>query len=104
MDEIRMPSVGSISPTGAAGPAGGAGRGGVPAGPGFSDSLKDAIAKVNTVQLEANQAVEQLMTGQSQNVHQTMIALQKADVSFQLMMQVRNKIAAAYEEIQRMQI
>lgn len=44
------------------------------------------------------------MTGQSQNVHQTMAALQEADVSFQLMMQIRNKLVSAYEEIQRMQI
>jgi flagellar hook-basal body complex protein FliE len=56
------------------------------------------------VQLEASQAVDKLMTGESQNVHQTMIALQKADVSFQLMMQIRNKIVSAYEEIQRMQV
>jgi flagellar hook-basal body complex protein FliE len=67
-------------------------------------TLKDAIAKTNEVQLDANQAVEKLMTGETQNVHQTMIALQKADVSFQLMMQIRNKIVTAYEEIQRMQI
>ncbi|MBP8105834.1 MAG: flagellar hook-basal body complex protein FliE, partial [Nitrospira sp.] len=41
---------------------------------------------------------------QSTNIHQTMVALQQADVSFQLMMQVRNKLVTAYEEIQRMQI
>lgn len=72
--------------------------------PGFLASLKEAIAKVNAIQLEANQAAEQLITGQTQDVHQTMVALQKAEVSFQLMMQVRNKLVAAYEEIQRMQI
>jgi flagellar hook-basal body complex protein FliE len=71
---------------------------------GFLDSLKDAIEKVNEVQLQANEASEKLMTGESQNVHQTMVALQRADVSFQLMMQVRNKIVTAYEEIQRMQV
>ncbi len=52
----------------------------------------------------ASQAVEALVTGQSNNIHQTMVALQQADVSFQLMMQVRNKLVTAYEEIQRMQI
>jgi flagellar hook-basal body complex protein FliE len=45
-----------------------------------------------------------LLTGQSTNLHETMIALQKADVSFQLMLQVRNKIVGAYEEIRRMQL
>jgi len=71
---------------------------------GFMDSLQHAISKVNDIQLEASQATEALMTGQTQNIHQTMVALQEADVSFQLMMQIRNKLVAAYEDIQRMQI
>lgn len=70
----------------------------------FAESLKGAIAQVNDAQLQANQAVDALMTGRTENIHQAMIALQKADVSFQLMMQVRNKLVSAYEEIQRMQI
>lgn len=44
------------------------------------------------------------MTGESQDIHRAMVALQQADVSFQLMMQIRNKLIAAYEEIQRMQV
>jgi flagellar hook-basal body complex protein FliE len=80
-------------------------QGGPSSGQGsFLGSLKDAIAQANEVQQEAGQAVEKFMTGESQNVHQTMVALQKADVSFQLMMQIRNKIVGAYEEIQRMQV
>lgn len=71
---------------------------------GFMDSLQHAISKVNDIQLEASQATEALMTGQTQNIHQTMVALQEADVSFQLMMQIRNKLVSAYEDIQRMQI
>ena len=71
---------------------------------GFMDTLQHAISKANDIQLEAGQATEALMTGQTQNVHQTMAALQEADVSFQLMMQIRNKLVSAYEEIQRMQI
>ena len=71
---------------------------------GFMNTLQQAIGKANDIQLEAGQAAEALMTGQSQNIHQTMVALQEADVSFQLMMQIRNKLVSAYEEIQRMQI
>lgn len=71
---------------------------------GFLASLKEAIAKVNDVQIEANRQVEALITGRSDNIHGTMVALQQADVSFQLMMQIRNKLVSAYEEIQRMQI
>lgn len=70
----------------------------------FVDSLKSAIGKANDVQLQANQAVDALMTGQTQDLHRTMVALQQADASFQLMMQIRNKLVGAYEEIQRMQI
>jgi flagellar hook-basal body complex protein FliE len=71
---------------------------------GFLDSLKAAVGKVNDVELQAGQSVDALMTGQSQDIHRTMVALQQADVSFQLMMQIRNKLVTAYEEIQRMQI
>jgi flagellar hook-basal body complex protein FliE len=71
---------------------------------GFLDSLKSAIGKANDVQVQAGQAVDALMTGQTQDIHRTMVALQQADVSFQLMMQIRNKLVTAYEEIQRMQI
>ena len=71
---------------------------------GFMNTLQQAITKANDIQLEAGQATEALMTGQTQNIHQTMVALQEADVSFQLMMQIRNKLVTAYEEIQRMQI
>ncbi len=77
--------------------------GGAPAS-GFMNTLQQAISKANDIQLEAGQATEALMTGQTQNIHQTMVALQEADVSFQLMMQIRNKLVSAYEEIQRMQI
>lgn len=71
---------------------------------GFLDSLKTAIGKANDVQMQANQAVDALVTGQTQDLHRTMVALQQADVSFQLMMQIRNKLVTAYEEIQRMQV
>ena len=70
----------------------------------FMGSLKEAIGHINDAQSGASQAVDALVTGQTTNIHQTMVALQQADVSFQLMMQVRNKLVSAYEEIQRMQI
>lgn len=96
-------AISGISPSNlheATAPSALAGRGGRP----FLDSLKSAISQVNDLQLEAGRAVDALMTGQTENVHQTMVALQKADASFQLMMQVRNKLVAAYEEMNRMQI
>jgi flagellar hook-basal body complex protein FliE len=70
----------------------------------FTSILKHAIKTVNQAQMEADEAVQELATGNQKDIHQTMIALEKAEVSFQLMMQVRNKIVSAYEEIMRMQI
>lgn len=73
-------------------------------GPAFGNILKDSIGEVNTLQHEANQAVEALAAGRSSDVHNTMIALQKADISFRLLMQIRNKVISAYETVMRMQI
>ncbi len=70
----------------------------------FIDTLKESIDKVNEIQKTADGAVEDLAVGNTQNIHSTMIAMEKADLSFQLMMQVRNKLVSAYEEIMRMQV
>ena len=69
-----------------------------------SSAAVGPVGNVNDAQKEAGRAVDALMTGDTQDIHRTMVALQQADVSFQLMMQVRNKLVTAYEEIQRMQI
>jgi flagellar hook-basal body complex protein FliE len=71
---------------------------------GFGNFLQGAIGEVNQLHHDANQAVQALTAGRSQDVHNTMIALQKADVSFQLLMQIRNKVVSAYETVMRMQI
>jgi flagellar hook-basal body complex protein FliE len=70
----------------------------------FGEMLKDAIGEVNKLQQNADQAVEELATGSSKDIHNTMIALEKAEISFHLMMQIRNKIIGAYQEIMRMQV
>ncbi|MDR4472109.1 MAG: flagellar hook-basal body complex protein FliE [Nitrospira sp.] len=79
-------------------------RGRAGRGANFVDSLQEAIGHINDAQTGASQAVDALVTGQNTNIHQAMVAMQQADASFQLMMQVRNKLVTAYEEIQRMQI
>lgn len=70
----------------------------------FGTMLKSAIKDVAKLQNEADEAIQELAAGKHKSIHRTMIALEKADVSFQLMMQVRNKVIAAYEEIMRMQV
>ncbi|MBE9532129.1 MAG: flagellar hook-basal body complex protein FliE [Proteobacteria bacterium] len=69
----------------------------------FAKALKNAISSVNNVQKDADIAVEKFAKGDA-SLHETMIAIEKAGVSFQLMLQVRNKIVSAYEEIMRTQI
>ncbi|MBI1820266.1 MAG: flagellar hook-basal body complex protein FliE [Nitrospirae bacterium] len=75
-----------------------------PGGKPFLEMLKDSLSQVDQNQKSAEEAVKGLETGSHQNIHQTMIALEKADLSLQMMMQVRNKILSAYEEISRMQM
>jgi len=76
----------------------------VASGESFLTSLQDAVGRLNETQAQADTSVQSLLTGQTNNIHETMIALQKADVSFQVMLQVRNKVVSAYEEIMRMQL
>ena len=70
----------------------------------FGDMLKDAISSVNELQKQSDTEIQKVMTGESQDLATTVIAMQKADLSFQMMMQVRNKIVQAYQEIMRTQI
>ncbi len=70
----------------------------------FSQTLHGALGQLENLQDQAQQQVGSLLAGQSQDLHGAMIAVEKADLSFQLMLQVRNKIVAAYQEVSRMQI
>lgn len=70
---------------------------------GFLDTLRGAMDQVEQLQGTAQNKVSALLDGSGMDVHSAMIAVEKADLSFQLMMQVRNKIVAAYQEISRMQ-
>jgi len=69
----------------------------------FGDALKSAINQVEDMHTSAEQQMTELLKGDRSDVHNVMIAVEKADVAFQLMMQVRNKIVNAYQEISRMQ-
>ncbi len=66
--------------------------------------LKNALKDVNGAQLEADDAVQKVLSGETNDIHSTMIALQKADVSLKMMLEVRNKIMEAYQEVMRTQI
>ncbi|KNF08809.1 flagellar hook-basal body complex protein FliE [Gottschalkia purinilytica] len=70
----------------------------------FSDYLKQALDKVNDLQLEADNQNLLLATGQVENIHDVTIASEKAKIALDLTMAVRNKVVDAYREIMRMQI
>jgi flagellar hook-basal body complex protein FliE len=74
-----------------------------PASP-FSDYVKRSLEDVNRQILQADQNIDDLATGKRQDIHNTMIAMQKAEISFKLVMEIRNKLVAAYDEIKRMSI
>ncbi len=70
----------------------------------FSQTLKDAVNNVNDLQVKSNVAMEKLATGQTKNISEVMIASEKASIAFKLLMQVRNKVIAAYQDVMRMQV
>jgi len=73
------------------------------AGSSFGNALQDAIQKVNGLEIDSQKEMNGFLNEDS-DLHSVMMALEKADVSFQLMMQVRNKIVSAYQEIMRTQV
>jgi len=73
------------------------------AGEGFGSTLKNAINQVNDLSDNSDQKVTELLQGDRSDIHNVMIAVEKADIAFQLMMQVRNKIVNAYQEVSKLQ-
>ena len=73
-------------------------------GASFKDYLLSSIQEVNSMQQAADQAVEQLATGGDANPAEVLTAVQKADMAFRMMMQIRNKIVQAYQEVQNIRV
>jgi flagellar hook-basal body complex protein FliE len=82
------------------GPQAAPGAGGQP----FKNILLEALSQVNTMQSQANEAVEQLVTGGDVNPAEVLTTLQKADLSFRMMLQIRNKLVQAYQEVNNIRI
>lgn len=71
----------------------------------FSEKLKAAVDQVNKAQIGSDRLTQQFVSDQANvDLHEVMISLQKANVSFQSMVQVRNKLVTAYQEIMNMQV
>lgn len=70
----------------------------------FAELLSDQLQESNDLIKTANTAAEELVSGKSKDLHGAMISLEKADISYRMLMQVRNKMIDAYREIMRMQV
>lgn len=70
----------------------------------FHSLVQTAINTVQGTQNQANQAIQDFLSGNNEDVHSTVIAAQRADLTFEMFMQVRNKVVSAYQEIMKMQV
>ena len=73
-------------------------------GSSFSEMLSGAIGEVEGARASANQSVQRFLSGDGGDLHSTILASQRADLEFQMFMQVRNKIVSAYQEIMKLQM
>lgn len=70
----------------------------------FADMVKKAINDVDSAQKTSDKQIDDIVAGRSENIHEAMISLQKASISFQLMLEIRNKAIETYQELSRMQM
>ncbi len=73
-------------------------------GPSFADTLKEAVGNVNQLHLDSDKKMQELATGKTDDIAGVMLAAEKADIALRAMVQVRNKIIDAYQEIMKMQV
>lgn len=94
---ITSVSIPAISPPSLSGP-------GAQGGAGFHELLAGAIRQVEQSGADARLSTERFLAGENEEVHQVVLATQKAELAFELFMQVRNKVVQAYQEVMRMQL
>jgi flagellar hook-basal body complex protein FliE len=99
---MQIAGMGTYAAPAMAGTAAAAGSAGAEAAP-FGDLLRNAVTGVDGLEQQASAAVEGLMRGTGVDVHDALIATQKADMSFELALAVRNKAVAAYQQVMGMQ-
>jgi flagellar hook-basal body complex protein FliE len=87
-----LPSVASVEPSSSSG------------GAAFQSVLTDAISKVESFGNNADASINNFLSGEGEDLHKVAIATQQADLSFQLFMQVRNKVVTAYNQVMQMQV
>jgi len=97
----QLPSLDALSQTAQKPAATSQGEAGAPH---FADVLKQALQEVTDANTTSEQEARNLISGNATDMHTAILAVQKADVSFQMMMAVRSKLVSAYQEVMRMQM
>jgi len=101
-DPLQLP--GSIPPIRPVGPVGPAAPASDPTAKDFKTLLLDNLNEVNRLQSEADKQVQRLITGETDNVAEVFMAVNKSSIAFDLLMEVRNKLVEAYDEIKQMRV
>ncbi len=73
-------------------------------GPSFKDALSGFMSDVNSMQTQADQSIEKMAAGEISDVHQVMTSVEEAKTAFNMMMEIRNKVMEAYDEVMRMRL
>jgi flagellar hook-basal body complex protein FliE len=102
-DPVSLNNLRPVAPAGLPCPARGAGRV-TTAGEDFATLVKQQLEKVSRMQAEADNEVQQLLTGETQNLTEVFTAARKAEVAFSLLMEIRNKLIDAYEEVKNLRV
>jgi flagellar hook-basal body complex protein FliE len=79
-------------------------KAGTATGPSFKETLNGFLKDVNQMQLKADESIDRMAAGEITDVHQVMTAVEEANTAFNMMMEIRNKVMDAYQEVQRMRL
>ncbi|MGD8454317.1 MAG: flagellar hook-basal body complex protein FliE [Phycisphaerae bacterium] len=94
-----------LNPAGPLTPGSASGKAAAPATEGgFANALREQLEQVSRMQVEAEEGVQNLLTGQTQNITEVFTAARKAEVAFSLLLEIRNKLTDAYQELKRIQV
>jgi flagellar hook-basal body complex protein FliE len=93
----------AINPVGPLSPAG-VKAGDQASGDDFASALRSQLEKVSSMQREADEGVQKILTGQANNYAEVFSAAQKADVAFSLLMEIRNKMVEAYQDVRQIRV
>lgn len=97
VEAVRGAAAREVAPAAAAGAPG-------TAGPGFGELIEAGLGEVNRQLLASQVDMQRLAVGEAQNLHEVMIRLEESRLSFQLMLQVRNRLLEAYQDVMKMQV